>query len=388
MKRGADHRQPAPAHEGAGLLRVPDADPDRVVAGGRARLSGALAHPSRKVLRAAAGAAAVQAAHHGVGLRSLFPDRALLPRRGCARRPLARRVLSARHRDELRHPGRRVRRGRAGAARRVRGICRRQAGDAEVSAHPLRGGDARIRHRQARPAQPDQDAGRVGDLPRLRLQGVCAHPRSQPEGAGVGNSGAGRRLARVLRPHERLGAGRRPARLGLHLLCVGGRQGVGSRPGRQQCRRREDRADPRAAWFEGWRRGVLRRRRSGGVREICRSGAYQGRHRARSDRQGSLRAVLDRRLPDVRMERGGEEDRLLPQPVLDAEPSGRRISRARSRRQGQAARHQGDPVRRRLQRRRAVLRRDPEPSPGRDEEGVRHRRLSGRQCCRRSSAAC
>jgi len=33
----------------------------------------------------AAGAAAVQAAHHGGGFRPLFPDRALFPRRGCAR---------------------------------------------------------------------------------------------------------------------------------------------------------------------------------------------------------------------------------------------------------------------------------------------------------------
>ena len=42
------------------------------------------------------------------------------------------RVLPARHRDELRHPGGRVRGGRAGAARGVRGIRRRQAGDAQT----------------------------------------------------------------------------------------------------------------------------------------------------------------------------------------------------------------------------------------------------------------
>ena len=71
-------------------------------------------HPGQ-VLRAAAGAAAVQAAADGLRLRPLFPDRALLPRRGRARRPLAWRVLPARRRDELRHPGRRVRRHRAGA---------------------------------------------------------------------------------------------------------------------------------------------------------------------------------------------------------------------------------------------------------------------------------
>ena len=112
------------AHEGGGLLRIPDADPDRLVAGRRARLSGALAPASGKILRAAAGAAAVQAAHHGGGLRPLFPDRAVFPRRGRARRPLARRVLPARSGDELRHPAGRVRRGRAGDPRRVRGICR------------------------------------------------------------------------------------------------------------------------------------------------------------------------------------------------------------------------------------------------------------------------
>ena len=103
--RPGDRLDPPP-HEGGGLLRIPDADPDRVVAGRRARLSGALAPASGKILRAAAGAAAVQAAHHGGGLRPLFPDRALLPRRGRARRPLARRVLSARSGDELRHASR------------------------------------------------------------------------------------------------------------------------------------------------------------------------------------------------------------------------------------------------------------------------------------------
>ncbi len=72
------------------------------------------------------------------GLRPLFPDRALLPRRGQPRRPLAGRVLSARFRDALRDPGGRVRRDRAGAARRVRGVRRRPQGDAgAVPAHRL-----------------------------------------------------------------------------------------------------------------------------------------------------------------------------------------------------------------------------------------------------------
>ena len=199
MKRGAGHRLDPPPHEGAGLLRIPDADPDRVVARGRARLPRAVAHPSGQVLRAAAGAAAVQAAHHDVGLRPLFPDRALLPRRGRARRPLARRVLSARSGDELRHPAGRVRRGRAGDARRVRGVRRRQAGDAEIPDDPLCRGDAQIRHRQAGPAQSDQDAERQRGVPRLGLQDFRRH------------AGAGRRRTRSGRSRRRRAATARSA---------------------------------------------------------------------------------------------------------------------------------------------------------------------------------
>ena len=128
-----DHLLDPPADDGGRLLRVPDADPDGLLAGRRARLPGAVAAASGQVLRAAAGAAAVQAADHDRGLRPLFPDRAVLPRRGRARRPLAGRILPARHRDELRRAGGRVPGGRAGAPRPVRGVRRRQAGDAEVS---------------------------------------------------------------------------------------------------------------------------------------------------------------------------------------------------------------------------------------------------------------
>ena len=113
-----DHRLDPPADDRRRLLRVPDADPDGVLARGRARLPGAVAAAPGQVLRAAAGAAAVQAADHDRGLRPLFPDRAVLPRRGRARRPLAGRVLPARRRDELRRAGGRLPGGRAGAARR------------------------------------------------------------------------------------------------------------------------------------------------------------------------------------------------------------------------------------------------------------------------------
>ncbi len=64
---------------------------------------------------------------------------------------------------------------------------------------------------------------------------------------------------------------------------------------------------------------LLRRRQAEGFRQVRRPRAHQGRRGARPDRQGPLRVLLDRRFPDVRMERGGEEDRLLAQSVLDAE---------------------------------------------------------------------
>ena len=254
--------------------------------GGRARLSGAVAAASGQVLRAAAGAAAVQAAHHDRGLRPLLPDRALLPRRGRARRPLARRVLSARRRDELRHPGGRVRRGRAGAARRVRGVFRRQAGDAEVSAHSVCRGDARntaptsptcaIRSRcrtcrrisAARASRCSHESWIK--CRRRRCWAIPAPGRRQPRSfcdrmnAWAQSEGA---------------AGAR-----LHRLCsrkagkVIGRGPVANNVGAGR-----DRSAIRAQLgLEGRRRGVLRRRRSG-----CSSSSSPGRRAPRSARSSA-----------------------------------------------------------------------------------------------------
>ena len=155
---GGDRLDPPP-DDRPGLHRVPDADPDRQLARGRARLSRPEPRPSGQVLRASAGAADVQAADHGRGLRPLFPDRALLPRRGRPRRPQPGRILPARLRDELRHAGRRVQRDRAGAVGRVRGVRRRQDrhSGGRISAHPVQRGDAEVRQRQAGPAQSAAD---------------------------------------------------------------------------------------------------------------------------------------------------------------------------------------------------------------------------------------
>ncbi len=147
-----DCQHPAP-DAGAGLSRVPDADPDVELAGRRARLPGAQPDSRGEVLRAAAGAAAVQAAPDGGRLRSLLPDRPLLSRRRRPCRPIAGRVLPARRRAVLRDAGRRVRRDRARARGRVPGVLRLHGHAAAVSPHRVRRCDGDVRERQAGPAQ-------------------------------------------------------------------------------------------------------------------------------------------------------------------------------------------------------------------------------------------
>jgi aspartyl-tRNA synthetase len=91
---------------------------------------------------------------------------------------------------------------------------------------------------------------------------------------------------------------------------------------------------------EGWRRLLLRRRRS---RKFYK---FAGEARTKVGEElnlidATVRASLDRRLPDLRVERGREEGRFLPQPVLDA--AGRpRIAAERG-----SADDQGLPVRHR-----------------------------------------
>ena len=82
----------------AGLPRDRDADSDAIDAGGRARLPRAEPRASRRILRAAAIAADLQADPDDRRHGSLLPDRALLPRRGPARRSPAR-VHADRRRD-------------------------------------------------------------------------------------------------------------------------------------------------------------------------------------------------------------------------------------------------------------------------------------------------
>ena len=232
--------------------------------GGRARLPGAVAAASGQVLRAAAGAAAVQAAHHDRGLRPLFPDRAVLPRRGRARRPLARRVLSARHRDELRHPGRRVRRGRAGDARRVRGVRRRQAGDAEVPADPLsptRCANTAPTSRTCATRSRCRTSPRSSAAPASRSSRGMIEASPKSEVWAIPAPGGGSRAFCDRMNDWAQGEGQPGPRL--HLLASRARQSGGRGPIAKNIgpeRTERSRAQARA---RSRRRGVLRRRQAG-----------------------------------------------------------------------------------------------------------------------------
>ena len=119
----------------------------------------------------------------------------------------------------------------------------------------------------------------------------------------------GARLYPVLRPRQ----GRNDTRRG--------RQGHWRRrawPPRQQHWPGARGGDPRGAASDGWRCCFLHCGRPGQIRQIRRPCAYESCPGAQTRRREPLRVLLGRRLPDVRMERGGEEDRLLAQSFLDA----------------------------------------------------------------------
>ncbi len=73
-----------------------------------------------------------------------------------------------------------------------------------------------------------------------------------------------------------------------------------------------------AAGLERRRRRLLRLRPAGRRRQAGRLRPDQDRRRPRHRRKERLPLLLDRRFPDVRARRGNRQDRLQPQPVLDA----------------------------------------------------------------------
>ncbi len=256
----AGDREHPPAHDRRRLHGVPDADPHVELAGGGARLPRAEPRAPGQVLRAPAGAPAVQAAPDGLGLRPLLPDRAVLPRRGRPRRPFPGRVLPARLRDVVRHAGGRVGDDRAGPPRRVRRVrgrpCRHPAA---LPPHPVRRGDDEVRDGQARPAQPDRERRRHGRLRRLWLRRVRERGRAGRGGARRSRSRGRDPAAELLRQAGRVGP--RAGRAGPRLRRP--RRGRGARADRQVPRRGPPGRPADGHGREERRRGLLRLRPSG-----------------------------------------------------------------------------------------------------------------------------
>ena len=213
----------------ARLPRDGDADHDALHARGRARLPRPLAPQPRRLLRAPAVAAAVQADADDGRLRALLPDRPLLPGRGPARRPPAG-VHPARHGDELRRAGGRDRDRRGDARARLRGD-RLPGRAAAVAADDGLRGDAALRLRQARRAlrardhRPRRGAGR-DRVPRLRRRARRRRRGARAQRRRARAVAQGPRRADRVRPALRRGR----ARVGVR----GGGRRAGARPPRRR----------------------------------------------------------------------------------------------------------------------------------------------------------
>ncbi len=165
-------RTSSPRHDGdPAVLRRPrilgnrDADPDQVDARGSARLPGAEPGAPRRVLRAAAVAADLQADPDDRRHRPVLPDRQVLPRRGSPRRPAAR-VHAGRRRDVVRAAGPGVRADRATDPGDLPGDWRRRPDALPPDA--VRRGAGEVRLRQARPALRARDRRRLATSGRRR----------------------------------------------------------------------------------------------------------------------------------------------------------------------------------------------------------------------------
>ena len=174
-----------------------------------------------------------------------------------------------------------------------------------------------------------------GGLRPRRRDLQCLQTGDQGGRGRAGDPRAGRReaAALVLRQAQRLGE--RGGRPGARLYHLRGRRRGDDRQGadrqvppRRGATRARGEGGPRPG-----RRRVLRLRQGGEGGQARRRGPHPHRPGSRADEERRLRILLDRRFPDVRVERGREEDRLLPQPVLDAagRPRGAPRTRTRSR---------------------------------------------------------
>ena len=240
------------------------------------------------------------------GLRSLRPDRALLPRRGAARRSPAR-VHAGRPRDVVRDRGLVFEIDRAADRRGFKEI------GVEVPrpfpAHAVRRGDRQVRLGQAGPALRHGDRGLSAGVRRVAVRRLPRGGRGRRRGARVRRFPARRSYSRreldeLVEQAKQLGA-------------AGAR--VGATPRRAACRVRRSRRSAKTTHPRGARdrqapapddllragRGQARRRR----RRCSASCACRWRRRENLLDPNAVRVLLGRRLPAVRV--GPEDEQRL-----------------------------------------------------------------------------
>ena len=144
-----------------------------------ARLRRAEPHVAQPVLRPAPIAADAQAAADGRRLRQVFPDRALLPRRGPARRPPAR-VHADRLRNVVRRAGGRARNLRALGQAHVQTRHGNRA-DRAAAPHAVDRSDGEIRFGQTRPALRHGVRGHHRPRQGARLSASSTRPNTSPD---------------------------------------------------------------------------------------------------------------------------------------------------------------------------------------------------------------
>ena len=227
------------------------------------------------------------------------------------------RVLPARHRDELCDAAGRVRGRRAGAARAVRGVRRRQA-PVTQKFPTITYADAMLKYGSDKPdlRNPILIVDVTDEFAREEVtfkafKGVIAR-------GGVVRAipapGAGAQPRSFFDKLNDWARGEGAPGLGYVIFEGEGDALTGKGPIAKFIPDAGAEGDRRQGRLQGRRRGVLFLRHAGQGGEARRRRAAAHRQRARAHDVRHVRALLDRRLPDVRVERGRQEDRLLAQP--------------------------------------------------------------------------
>ena len=261
----------------------------------------------------------------------------------------------------------------------IRGVFEEFSGGkpvtAEISAHSLRRGAEQIRHRQAGFAQPDRHAGCLGDFPRLGFQDFRAHSGENAKGAVwaiPAPTGGSRAFCDRMNSWAQ---GEGQPGLGYIFFALDNGAVVGRGPVANNLGAEKTEA----------LRAQLGLKEGDAVFFVAGEPAtfvkFAGPARTKIGEELGL-VQKDRFelcwIVDFPMYEWNEEEKKIdfshnpfsmPNAPVDEflalDPANHdKILVA-----------QGDPIRHRLQRRRVVVGRDPQPSPRRDEEGVRHRRL-------------